>query len=113
MPIEQSKQPGGEEYWIFYNTTKFSGKKLVVKPHERFTSLDQGVYNILVWRGKGRFGGHEIEADTPRMDELLVCFEKATTPLVVENSSDEELVIFKFYGPDVNTDVPMLPKYGT
>jgi hypothetical protein len=30
---------------------------------------------------------------------------------VVENTGSEDLIIFKFFGPDINLDVPMLPKY--
>ncbi len=62
QPVPGAKQPGAEEYWIYYNTRKFSGKKLVVKPGAKFTSRDNGVYNILVWRGAGRFDGHDIAA---------------------------------------------------
>ncbi|NIN64955.1 MAG: hypothetical protein GTO63_09690, partial [Anaerolineae bacterium] len=51
--IDETKQAGGEEHWIYYNTTKFSGKRLVVKPGQSFTGQDKGVYNILVWRGQG------------------------------------------------------------
>jgi hypothetical protein len=114
------KQEGGEEHWIYYNTTKFSGKRLVVKPGQRFASVDKGVYNILVWRGRGRYDGHEIEAGNPSTgsghrfgwDELLVSHAKATVPIVVENTGSEDLMIFKFFGPDINLDVPMIPRYG-
>jgi hypothetical protein len=109
--IAETKQKGGEEHWIYYNTTKFSGKRLVVKPGQRFTSVDQGVYNILVWRGQGRYDGHEIEAGNFGWDELLVSHAKATVPIVIENTSSEDLIIFKFFGPDINLDVPMIPKY--
>ena len=61
VPVSEAPQAGGEEHWIYYNTTKFSGKRLVVKPGQTFTSREQGVYNILVWRGKGRYDGYEIE----------------------------------------------------
>lgn len=109
--IEDSRQPGGEEYWIYYNTTKFSGKKLVVKPGQRFTSQDKGVYNILVWKGEGRYDGHTIRAGDFAHDELLISHAKATVPIVVENTGKDELVIIKFFGPDINLDVPMIPKY--
>ena len=105
------KQEGGEEYWIYYNTTKFSGKRLVVKPGQQFTSVDKGVYNILVWRGQGRFDGVEIEAGNFGFDELLVSHARATEPIVVENTGTEDLEIFKFFGPDINLDVPYIPKY--
>jgi hypothetical protein len=107
----QAREEGGEEYWIYYNTTRFSGKKLVVKPGQRFTSLDNGVYNILVWQGQGLYDGHEIEAWNFGLDELLVSHAKATQPIVVENTGAEELIIFKFFGPDINLDVPMIPEY--
>jgi hypothetical protein len=110
--VVETIQEGGEEHWIYYNTTKFSGKRLVVKPGQRFTSLDRGVYNILVWRGRGRYDGHEIEAGNFGWDELLVSHARATVPLVVENMGSEDLMIFKFFGPDINLDVPMIPKYG-
>jgi len=108
--VVETKQEGGEEHWIYYNTTKFSGKRLVVKPGQRFNSVDKGVYNILVWRGRGRYDGHEIEAGN-LWDELLVSHAKATVPMVVENTGSEDLMIFKFFGPDINLDVPMIPQY--
>jgi hypothetical protein len=109
--IEKSKQAGGEEYWIFYNTARFSGKKLVVHPGQKFSSLDAGVYNILVWQGVGRFDGGEIQGGNPELDEMLVCHDRATKPLVVENTGAADLIIFKFFGPEINSDAPMLPKY--
>jgi hypothetical protein len=111
--IEETTQPAGEEYWIYYNTRKFSGKKLVVKPGQKYKSLDKGVYNILVWRGRGRYDGLEIESGDFKKDELLVSHAKATLPLWVENTGREDLVIIKFFGPDINLDVPMIPRYGT
>lgn len=110
--IPKSKQAGGEEYWIFYNTNRFSGKKLVVKPGMRYTSKGDGVYNLFVWRGRGKFDGYDIQGGTANLDELLVCHEKAITPVIIENTGQEDLLIFKFFGPDVNKKVPMLKQYG-
>jgi hypothetical protein len=111
VPVKETQQPGGEEHWIYYNTTKFSGKRLVVKPGQSFQSIDNGVYNILVWRGKGVYGGHEVEGLNFEKDELLISHERATRPLRVENTGTDDLIIFKFFGPDINLDVPMLSKY--
>jgi hypothetical protein len=108
--VAGTRQPGGEEYWVYYNTTRFSGKKLVVKPGQRFRSVDSGVYNILVWRGQGLYDGREIAAGDFRKDELLVTHAKATTPVWVENTGRQDLIIIKFFGPDVNLDVPMIPQ---
>jgi hypothetical protein len=113
QPVAGSRQAGGEEFWIYYNTHSFSGKKLVVKPGGRYSSVDKGVYNILVWRGGGLFDGHEVQGGDHDRDELLVSHAKAVTPLTVENTGREDLVIIKFFGPDINMDVPMIPRYGS
>ena len=111
QPVAETQQAGGAEYWIYYNTTRFSGKKVVVKPGQHFKSVDKGVYNVLVWRGRGRYDGHEIKAGDFGYDELLISHAKAITPLWIENTGAEDLVIIKFFGPDVNLDVPMIPQY--
>ncbi len=113
QPVLNGKQPGGEEFWIYYNTHKFSGKKLVVKPGGTYTSKDNGVYNILVWHGSGKVDGHEVAAGDPNRDELLVSHARATTPIPVQNTGRGDLVMIKFFGPDVNTDVPTIPRFGT
>jgi hypothetical protein len=112
QPVPGGKQPGGDEFWIYYNTHKFSGKKLLVKPGGKYTSIDKGVYNILVWRGSGRFDGHAVKAGDFTKDELLVSHARAVAPLTVENTGKEDLLIIKFFGPDINRDVPMIPRYG-
>ena len=108
--IVETRQPGGEEYWIYYNTTRFSGKKMIVKPGQKFKSVDHGVYNILVWRGRGLYDGHAIEAGNFVLDELLISHAKATTPIWVENTGAQDLIIIKFFGPDINLKVPMIPQ---
>jgi len=109
--IEKSKQVGGEEYWIFYNTKKFSGKKLVVHPFRSYVSKDKGVYTVLVWKGKGKFDGNFIESNNFDYDELIVSHDRATEPFKIENNSNEDLQIFKFFGPDINSDAPILSLY--
>jgi hypothetical protein len=114
-PVEDKGQDGGGEYWIYYNTTKFSGKKLVVRPGQTLNSVDRGVYNIFVWQGRGRYGGHEVEAGCFDLgscfDELFVVHDRAVTPIPVENTGTEDLVIIKFFGPDINLDAPTIPRY--
>jgi hypothetical protein len=112
IPVEESKTDGGEEYWIFYNTTKFSGKKLVVRPGKQYLTRDAGVYSILVWSGRGKYGHHVVEGKNPGRDELLVCHNRAVEGISVQNEGDEDLVVFKFFGPDINPNVPKLNKYG-
>jgi hypothetical protein len=111
IAVAQSRQAGGEEAWIFYNSTKFSGKKLVVQPGQIYTSLDQGVYTLFVLSGEGVYGGQRVVGGQPGLDELVVTHGRATTPLNVENTGRDMLTVIKFFGPDVNPDVPMLPHW--
>ena len=108
--IEGSTTEAGEEYWIYYNTTKFSGKKLVVHPGGSYVSTDRGVHNVLVWSGSGTYGGMEIEGGAPERDELLVTQDRAVRGVEFRNTGREDLLAIKFFGPDVNPDVPMIER---
>ena len=111
VPAEGSKQPGGEEQWIFYNTPKYSGKKLVVRPGQSYFSRDRGVYNILVWDGKGTFGPFDVQGRSHDRDEVLVTHDAALRGVNVVNTGTEDLSIIKFFGPDIHDDAPTLKKY--
>jgi len=109
--VKETKQEGGFEEWIYYNTMKFSGKKLTVKPASSFRSSDKGVYNVLVWKGSGTIDGHEVEGTNFGIDEVLVTHEKATLGFTIENTGSEDLVLYKFFGPDINDDIPFIKEY--
>lgn len=112
VPIIMSAGARATESWIYYNTTKFSGKRLIVKPGGRITSRENGVYNIFVWRGSGTADGMEVAAAQFELDELLITHEKATAGVTFVNTGATDLEILKFFGPDINNDViPKLPKY--
>jgi hypothetical protein len=108
--IAESRQEGGEEYWIYYNTPKFSGKKLVVRPGGTYRSTDRGVHNVLVWSGRGTYGGIPVVGGSPGDDELLVTSQRAVDGVDVCNTGRDDLVVIKFFGPDVNPDVPMIER---
>jgi hypothetical protein len=111
--VESTRQPGGEEHWIYYNTTRFSGKKLVVKPGASFTSVERGVYSVLVWSGTGTVGGLDVAGGDPSRDELLVTHDRAVRGVEVRNTGPEDLFLITFFGPDINPDVPMIaPRCG-
>jgi hypothetical protein len=110
LPIEDSRQEGGEESWIYYDSTKFSGTKLTVRPGCSYRSVDAGVYNVLVWAGSGSYGGVSVQGGDPERDELLVTHDRAVRGVEVRNTGLEDLVAIKFFGPGVNLDVPMLPR---
>lgn len=100
------------ESWIYYNTTKFSGKRLVVKPGGRIVSKERGVYSILIWRGSGTLDGLSIAGGQFGLDEVLITHDKAIAGVSFVNTGAMDMEILKFFGPDINNDiVPMLPKY--
>ncbi|PWU55437.1 hypothetical protein DLE60_27945 [Micromonospora globispora] len=101
---------GGREWWIFYNNRKLSGKKIVVPPGARHTMTQNGVYSLLVWSGSGRYCGHDVRGGDADRDELLVSHDVATLPHIVENIGTTDLVVFMFFGPDIN-HTPVIPRY--
>lgn len=108
VPADPARHQGdGEQWWIFYDSAKFSGKTLVVPPGGRAEVVERGVYTVLVWSGRGSFGGHDVRGGDPLLDELLVAHDAAIKPLVVENTGADDLVVLTFFGPGINSDVPM------
>lgn len=111
--VAETDQPGGTEYWIYYDSPKFSGKKLVIPPGGSFTSIDRGVYNVFVWKGEGEFDGKSIKAGEFGEDELLVTYRRAIEPVQIRNTGTDELVLFKFFGPGINSGVaPIINQRG-
>jgi hypothetical protein len=108
--VEGSQSEMGEEHWVYYNTTKFSGKRLVVHPGCTYITTDRGVHNVLVWSGTGTYGGVEVRGGEPGHDEVLVVHDRAVGGVEVRNTGREDLLAIKFFGPDVNPDVPMIER---
>lgn len=93
----------GSEDWIFYGSPKFSGKRIVVRPGQQTTRIEPGVHTLFAWSGSGRWGGHEIDGGEPGRDELLVCHNAAVQGVPVVNTGAEDLLVYVFFGPDLNT----------
>ena len=110
QPISGSSDPGGEEHWVYYGTTKFSGTRLVVRPGASYVTSDRGVHNVLIWSGSGTYGGIGVQGGDPDRDELLVTHDRAVAGVEVRNTGSTDLLAIKFFGPDVNPDVPMIPR---
>ncbi len=105
-PTPSLHADGVEEAWIFCGTCKFSGKRLRLAPGTQMTSIERGVYNLLVWRGEATVAGVSVRGGRPGDDELLIVHEAATKPHAIVNSGPDELLIVKFFGPDINPDAP-------
>ncbi len=111
QPVAGAAQPGGDQAWIFYGNRKFSGKKLVVRPGATYTAVDRGAYNLLVWSGAGRIAGQDVRGGEPGRDELFVVSGAATRGVEVVNTGASDLVVFTFFGPDVNPDAPIPERF--
>ena len=108
VPVHETEQEGGREEWLFANSSKFSGKRLEIDAGASYSSVDNGVYSLLVWEGEGTFDGVPVRGGSPGSDELVVCHSRATQPVRIVNRGQDKLVIFKFFGPDINHNVPRI-----
>lgn len=107
--VRETQQGERFEEWIYYGTSKFSGKRMVLRPGEEFWNVERGVHSIFVWRGEGMVAGLPVRAgdfDLHRCeDELLIVHDRAVSGYDIRNVGEEDLVLFKFFGPDINTAV--------
>lgn len=114
--VEETRTDGAWEEWVWYNTVKFSGKRVTVKPGESFFNKELGVHGIFMWRGKGTVAGFMLEGQNVSLqeshDELLITADKAETGYTIENTGDENIVLYKYFGPDINVDnIPWIKQY--
>jgi hypothetical protein len=99
-----------EEAWILYGSRKFSGKRLLLRPGGHYESTERGVFNLLVWSGSGTIGGVPVVGGKPDNDELLIVHDRAIAPIEYVNDSDEDMIVIKFFGPDINPDSPVIER---
>jgi hypothetical protein len=99
----------GTESWVFYNTTKYAGKRLVVPAGGKHRLREPGVYSVFVWSGEGTYAGLDVRGGEPGRDELVVTHAAATMDHEVRNTGSEDLVVFTFFGPDLHPDAPTIP----
>jgi hypothetical protein len=107
-PVSDPRGAGSED-WVFYNTTKYAGKRLVVPAGGVHQLCEPGVYSVFAWSGQGRYAGLEIRGGEPGLDELVVTHDAAVRDHEVVNTGSEELVVFTFFGPDLHTETPSIP----
>lgn len=114
--IEETKQEGAWEEWVWYNTIKFSGKRITVKPGKSFFNKELGVHGVFMWRGRGTVDGYEMEGQKVTLsesrDELLITAVKAAEGYTIVNTGSEDIVLYKYFGPDINVDnIPYIKHY--
>ncbi len=93
----------GVEHWVYNpnRSRKFCGKEVRVFPHQAIETVEEGGYAVFVWKGRGKIGELKVQGGNPTMDELFVSAEAATQAQSIVNTGDEDLVLYKIFGPDV------------
>lgn len=105
--VEAMAEDGYIEKWICYGRNDFCAKELTVFPGRSVTIKDNGPYGLIMVQGYGLMNNVKIE--TPTMirfnqhtnDEKFVVHSAAKEGVVITNeSSCEDLVMLKHFGPD-------------
>ena len=116
IPVDAEAE-GYCDRWVVYGRVGekqyFSAKELTVEPGTRCTIVDHGAYGLIVTQGSGKM--NELRLDCPKMirftdlteDEVFCTAAAAKAGVVFENtSSREDLVVLRYFGPEVNPDAP-------
>jgi hypothetical protein len=116
-PIVHTHDEAHADRWIVYGTVagrqRFSAKELTVRPGASVTITDPGASSLTVVQGSGTVNG--LTLDCPKLirfheltqDEVFVTATAARAGLRFANTSEtEDLVILRYFGPDVHADLP-------
>lgn len=96
-PAARKAPRGVSEDWIFPPDVcgKFSGKRLRVAG--KTVNSERDCYAVLVWKGKGRFGPHAVQAG----DEFFVTAEAAAAGIAIQAERGQTLEMFKCFAQPV------------
>lgn len=121
-PIVDTEDEAHTDCWIVYGRIDdkqyFSAKELTVRPGGSVTIKDNGASSITVTQGCGQI--NEMPLDCPRLirfhdltqDEVFVSAAAAATGYTVKNTSPtEDLVLLRYFGPEVNPAAPAIGTY--
>ncbi|HPA20834.1 MAG TPA: hypothetical protein PLU30_24010 [Verrucomicrobiae bacterium] len=122
VPVADTAKDGWVDRWIVYGKIDgkehFSAKELTVEPRAKCTIKDNGAYGLICVQGKGKM--NKMTLDCPKLirfhemteDEVFCTEDAAKAGVTFENTSDvEPLVVLRYFGPDVNPDMPKLGAY--
>jgi hypothetical protein len=116
-----SASEGYVDKWVVYGKVNgeqvFSAKELTVQPGVTMTLKDNGASGVIVTQGRGRIG--KLPLDCPAMirfgemteDEVFISEKAATQGVVIENLGPNPLVMLRYFGPDVNPNMPKVGDY--
>jgi hypothetical protein len=122
VPVADTRSEGFVDRWIVYGKVHgeqlFSAKELTVDPGAICTIKDNGAYGLITVQGKGRM--NQLNLDCPKLirfhelteDEVFCTETAAKAGVTFENTSEvEQLVVLRYFGPEVNPDAPTLGAY--
>lgn len=117
VPVADTEKEGWVDRWIVYGKVDgkeyFSAKELTVEPKQKCTIKDNGAYGLICVQGKGKM--NKMTLDCPKLirfhemteDEVYCTEDAAKAGVTFENTSEvEPLVVLRYFGPDVNPDMP-------
>jgi hypothetical protein len=95
----------------------FSAKELTIEPGASCTLQDPGASSWITTQGKGRIGNLALQ--TPALirfgehteDEVFITSEAAAAGVEIENTGAEPLVGLRYFGPDVQQNLPAMGAY--
>lgn len=121
-PIVDTSCAAHVDKWIVYGKVGgeqlFTAKELTVMPGGKVTITDNGASSAIVVQGSGAINGMTL--DCPKLirfheltqDEVFITETAAKAGLTFENtSSTEDLVILRYFGPEVNPTAPAVGDY--
>jgi hypothetical protein len=119
VPVADTGSEGYVDRWIVYGKVDgqqlFTAKELTVEPGAKCTIRDNGAYGLIVVQGSGKM--NKLALDCPKLirftdlteDEVFCTEPAAKDGVVFENTSEvEDLVVLRYFGPEVNPDAPSL-----
>ena len=120
--VDESRS--GEGYtdrWVVYGEVNdkqlFSAKELTIEPGAKCTIQDSGASSWITTQGKGRIGNLALQTPTlirfgeETEDEVFITAEAAAAGVEVENTGAEPLVGLRYFGPDVQDNLPAMGAY--
>jgi hypothetical protein len=117
--VANSGSEGYIDRWIVYGKINgeqlFTAKELTLEPGTKCTVRDNGAYGLTVVQGSGKM--NNLMLDCPKLirfkelteDEVFCTESAAKAGVVFENTSAvEDLVVLRYFGPEVNPDAPAM-----
>ena len=117
VQVADTASEGYIDRWIVYGKINgeqlFTAKELTIGPGTKCTIRDNGAYGLTVVQGSGSM--NNLVLDCPKLirftelteDEVFCTESAAKAGVVFENTSDvEDLVVLRYFGPEVNPDAP-------